>query len=109
MVGWLGLEPRTNGLKGRCSTNLATNPTNLRGCTRLCAITPANIENCVLERKKDGTNSPSLNIQPSALRNLFKFAQRMLREQKLPAGTAINFFASFCLFVSAKEAARPHC
>lgn len=20
MVGWLGLEPRTNGLKGRCST-----------------------------------------------------------------------------------------
>ena len=21
MVGWLGLEPRTNGLKGRCSTD----------------------------------------------------------------------------------------
>jgi site-specific recombinase XerD len=46
------------------------------GCTRLSAITAANIENYILERKKEGTNSRSLNIQISALRNLFKFAKR---------------------------------
>jgi integrase len=46
------------------------------GCLRLSAVTAANIDNYILERKREEVHSRSLNIQIIALRNLFNFAKR---------------------------------
>ena len=57
-LGWPGLEPGTNALKGRCSTielpthmfhfsrlgSLATNPESLRGCSTIELPTRAKLE-----------------------------------------------------------------
>ena len=45
------------------------------GCTRLSAITAANIQGYVLERKREGMHSRSVNLHIIALRNLFNFAK----------------------------------
>jgi hypothetical protein len=101
VVGWQGLEPWTNALKGHCSTNLATNPPGSRGS--LLSKAPRNLIDSLAGRKPFPEKIPLYTAgvpagDRTALAQVFRGVFDCCRSRRV-ADNGLLFRVRFCYLI----------